>query len=317
MKRKRIKVMQSEALESISFDYKTLELGMTQHAASAYLAFGGLGWACIRYKLNAGYIVLFLLGFFIVASSWMAYFTLRKLKFSLVDSQDVFSGQPEVYSIQIEAPHRGGIRRNIDVFLADSFQRTTVMPGSSSKICMAQIASGRGRSKAPIFLIQTVQPFGFWRIKAKWQPTSTHWIYPKPEVGAPIFDASNSHDGMGSSSGHGHDTVSGLRPYARGDSARRISWRALARTGGRVLASKQVESQESESYWFTEEKAITQTRDIESMLSRLTAWVMDAHNKKTNYGLCLGNKKIGPDHSPEHLRECLQALASYGIDVQP
>ena len=315
MPAERLKVIRSNALDSATFNYKNLDVGMTRHAASAFVAVGALGWACIRFKLNAGYIVLFLLSFLIVASSWMAYFTLRRLKFQLGHTNNVFAGQPAIYNVTVQAPKRGGIRRNIDLFLGQTHQRTTLNPGESATLTLSHIAAGRGRGQTPIFLIQTVQPFGLWRIKGHWQPTSNHWVYPRPESNAPKATRPIAGGGEGKNSRPGNDTVSGLRPYARGDSPRRISWRALARSDGQVLASKQLESQESEMFWLTDEQAFAGTGETESMLSRLTAWVLEAHSKGWVFGLRLGGKEIAPAHSPAHLEQCLQALASHGIET--
>ncbi len=136
MPAERLKVIRSNALDSATFNYKNLDVGMTRHAASAFVAVGALGWACIRFKLNAGYIVLFLLSFLIVASSWMAYFTLRRLKFQLGHTNNVFAGQPAIYNVTVQAPKRGGIRRNIDLFLGQTHQRTTLNPGESATLTL-------------------------------------------------------------------------------------------------------------------------------------------------------------------------------------
>ena len=96
---------------------------------------------------------------------------------------------------------------------------------------------------------------------------------------------------------------------------RRISWRAMARTNGQVIASKQLESHDSESFWLRDEDAATPTGNIESMLERLTAWVLEAHDKHWMFGLQIGARHIAPAHSLAHLEECLQALASHGKET--
>lgn len=296
---------------SATFDHKNLSLGFTRHAGSAFFALAGLGWACVRYKLNAGYMLLFFLGFVIVVTAWIGFFIVRKLTLSLLHTENVFSGSPAVYSVQIKAPARGGVRRNLDIYLGKSHQRVTLEPGQSVTVPLNCMAAGRGRGHVPVILLQTVQSFGFWRMSALWQPTATHWVYPRAEANAPSAADFSVSGLQGQRPCRGNDTVSGLIPYARGDSMRRIAWRAMARTNGQVIASKQLESHESELFWLSDIQASAGTANTEAMLERLTAWVLEAHAKGWLFGLQLGAKRIAPSHSAAHLDECLQALASH------
>jgi uncharacterized protein (DUF58 family) len=53
--------------------------------------------------------------------------------------------------------------------------------------------------------------------------------------------------------------------------------------------------------------------ETEARLSRLTRWVLDADAAAQRYGMRLPNRQLAPGLGEEHRRQCLEALASFGL----
>jgi len=51
--------------------------------------------------------------------------------------------------------------------------------------------------------------------------------------------------------------------------------------------------------------------DVETRLSQLCRWVLDAEQAGQRYGLRLPGTTLTPDHGPAHQQACLAALAAF------
>ena len=51
--------------------------------------------------------------------------------------------------------------------------------------------------------------------------------------------------------------------------------------------------------------------DVETRLSRLTRWVLDASTRNLKYSLRMPEKTIGPAAGDDHKHHCLKALAEH------
>ena len=54
--------------------------------------------------------------------------------------------------------------------------------------------------------------------------------------------------------------------------------------------------------------------DLEERLSVLTRWIVDADRTREDYGLRLPGREFAPSHGEAHRRQCLEALALYGME---
>ena len=117
-------------------------------------------------------------------------------------------------------------------------------------------------------------------------------------------------DGESMLHGDGLDEYTGLRKYQAGDSWRRVSWKAAARSD--ELYTKEFAGGNPQSQWI-EWKAIAAS-GTEARLSIMTRLVMDAEAGHRSYGLRLPNIAIPPDHGKRHYHQCLKHLALYAIE---
>ncbi|UCB53874.1 MAG: DUF58 domain-containing protein [Thiotrichales bacterium] len=133
-------------------------------------------------------------------------------------------------------------------------------------------------------------------------------VYPKPVKVAelPLSDAVS--DGESDLYGDGIEEFAGLRKYRTGDSWRRVSWKAAARTA--QLHTKEFTGGKPEMQWI-EWNAIAAS-GTEARLSIMARLVIDAEAGQWHYGLRLPGVEISPDHGVRHYQHCLKTLALYG-----
>jgi len=169
----------------------------------------------------------------------------------------------------------------------------------------------RGWNNPGRFAVHSEFPLGLYRC---WSVLELDWgvlVYPRPAADAlplPAPEAEDDDEEGNDTRGEGVE-FSGLRVYQPGDATRRIAWKAAAR-GGDKLLTKQFTSNAGQRLWLSWWR--TPERDVESRLSRLTRWVLDAHAAGLAYGLKLPGSYLPPQTGEAHLRQCLEALARYG-----
>jgi uncharacterized protein (DUF58 family) len=103
------------------------------------------------------------------------------------------------------------------------------------------------------------------------------------------------------------DDFAGLREYHYGDSPRHIHWKAVAR--GEGLVTKQFAGEHGGIVWL--EWEALPGHDVETRLSVLCRWVLDAEAAGWRYGLRLPALTLPPASGAAHRHACLQALALF------
>ncbi|MBK8185526.1 MAG: DUF58 domain-containing protein [Candidatus Competibacteraceae bacterium] len=99
----------------------------------------------------------------------------------------------------------------------------------------------------------------------------------------------------------------GFRPYAPGDSPRRIAWKAATRAD--QLLVKQFVDQARPELWL--DWRLLGIENIESRLEQLCQWVLKAENDGHQYGLRLPGFKAPPACGEGQQRHCLEGLALF------
>ena len=133
-------------------------------------------------------------------------------------------------------------------------------------------------------------------------------VYPKPVASAALPAGNSMTDGETVLHADGLEEYTGLRKYQAGDSWRRVSWKASARSD--EVYTKEFAGGQPELQWI-EWKAITAS-GTEARLSIMTRLVMDAEAGQRYYGLRMPNIELSPDHGNRHYLQCLKTLALYG-----
>jgi uncharacterized protein (DUF58 family) len=132
-------------------------------------------------------------------------------------------------------------------------------------------------------------------------------VYPAPADNAPQPPATTVAHGHRQHDARGEEDFAGLRKYHEGDSPRHVAWKAYARTG--QLLSKQFAGADTSSQWFDFNEIAN--LDVETRLSILTRWIVDADHTLEDYGLRVPGTEFAPAHGERHRRQCVETLALF------
>jgi uncharacterized protein (DUF58 family) len=106
----------------------------------------------------------------------------------------------------------------------------------------------------------------------------------------------------------GNDDFAGLRGYHASDSPRHVAWKAVARTDD--MLTKQFAGEGGVELWL-DWQLLPAGYSVETRLSRLSGWVVEAERGGALYGLRLPGVEFPPSRGDAHRAACLQALALF------
>jgi uncharacterized protein (DUF58 family) len=270
--------------------------------------------ASVNFGLSLGHALTFLLGSLGLVAMMHTFRNLTGLVLRPDRVEPVFAGEFAEFGLTVRNGSRLG-RRAIALIAPGSVhaQFVDLAGASQAQVAVPVRAPARGWLAAPRLLVQTRFPLGIFRAWSYWQPAMRALVYPAPEEPALPLPATST-EGLGTAGGGGNeDDLSSLRPWSAGDSPRRIAWKAMARTGSDDLLVKQFDGGEAGEL-LLDWAALPPLLDVESRLSRLTRWVLDAERSGRRFALQLPGRRIGPDAGAAHCADCLAALALHGID---
>ena len=211
----------------------------------------------------------------------------------------------------------------VDVVLAETGQRTKydlraaldksvseagdVEPGLPTTLAVKLSTSKRGVLTLPRLGLSTRFPLSLLRCWVWIYAEQQALVWPRPASDAPARPKAHT-DLSGADKGRGDEDFAGLRDYQRGDSSRRVAWKAFARTGD--MKTRLFEGGSLSTTWIDLET--TTASDIETRLEILCRWIVDAHEAGERFGLRLGGLVIEPAEGLAHCNACLDALARFG-----
>lgn len=260
----------------------------------------------INYTLNLGFILTFLLTGMALVCLLHTWRNLAWLQVQAVPPAPVFAGQDAMLELVL-SEDRGrellAIAANLEgaepVFI-------DVSAHGMARLTVSSPTHRRGWHEMGKLTLSTGFPGGLFRA---WSPLATSMrclVYPSPaDTSLPLPQSIQPGRGGSLSPQPGDEDFSGLRLYQRGDSPRRIDWKASSREQG--MYSREFHAESQQQVWL--DLALTPGKDIEQRLSQLTRWVMQAHASHQRYGLRLPGTSIAPAHGQAHYEACLRALA--------
>lgn len=271
----------------------------------------------VNYNLSLGFALTFLIGGCALIDIHLTFRNLAHLYLRAGRAQPVFTGEEARFELQLI--NRGKHDRYAIwmVFIGEGLpdiEQPVDIPGNSHcTVVLAAPARQRGWMPAPRVRLQTRFPLGFLRAWSYWQPDARVLVYPRPEDDAPPLPLAGEEtsDGRGHA---GHDDFAGVRAYQPGDSLKQLAWRQIARMdweSGAGLVTKQFEGGGA-SELCLDLALLPANLDIESKLSRMTRWVLEAEARGLPYAFRLGETAFPAALGPAHRDACLQALALYG-----
>lgn len=267
----------------------------------------------MNYANSMGFMLTFLLASLGVVAMNAIHANLLGLELTAGRAAPVFAGETARFHLAV---HNPGKRGRVAVTVgADEDDRTVTsdVPAAQQSIApVPRATTHRGWQELGRLSLETTYPLGLFRA---WSYVYLDWrvlVYPAPADKAPPLPPPLGGRGLGRPNDQGEDDFSGLRQYQRGDSPRRIAWKASARE--QELLTKRFTGVGEETRWL--DFALLPGLFEEQRLSVLCRWVLQAHAAGVVYGLKLPGVTLAPASGDDHRDRCLKALALHGLTPQ-
>lgn len=301
------------------------EVELTQRRIYILPTAAGLGYGlmlivlfigAVNYQLNMGLALTFGLAACGLVGMVLTFRNLAWLRLAPGRCPPVFAGDDARFALHLSNRNNHDRYALRIGFVAPGLPEHAVDVGARSTctVLLGAPAPRRGWLAAPRVRLSTRFPLGLLRAWSYWRPDARILVYPAPEADAPPLPTAA--DGAADRPGQaGHEDFAGIRAYQAGDSPRRLAWRQIARldaTGSEnSLVSKHFEGG-SGSELVLDFSRLPAMLDLETRLSRMTRWVLEAEARGQAYAFRLGGTDYGPAFGPAHREACLRALALYG-----
>ncbi len=266
----------------------------------------------INYSNSMGFAFTFLLAAVAQNSIWQAHDTLLGLVVHPGSAEPTFVGQPVHFRFRLENPHAKP-RYGVALQWQDQPPCYVDLPASGAAVVTLTLpAERRGWLRPGRIQVLTRFPLGLLKAWSWVDFDSAALIYPAPR-GRRLLPAPSPQQSGGQlqEQGPGSEDYAGFRPYAPGDSPRRIAWKAAGRSD-RLLV-KRFTDQARPELWL--DWALTGDEPLEARLAQLCQWVLKAEHEGYRYGLRLPGVQIAPGLGDRQRRCCLEALALFNTTV--
>ena len=301
--------------EPIRLDRRRIYILPTRQGyAFALLLFLLFLWS-INYSNSMGFAFTFLLAAVALNTMWQAHDTLLGLVIHADGAEPVFAGQDARFAFRLENP-RQTPRYGVALQWRDREPAYVDVPARGSVSVRVLVpAERRGWLRPGHIRVLTRFPLGLFQSWSWVAFETAALVYPRPRGRRPLPAASAGQSGSGLNElGSGSEDYAGFRPYAPGDSPRRIAWKAATRTD-QLLVKRFIDQARPElwlDWWLLDPES------VEPRLGQLCQWVLKAENDGHRYGLRLPGVKMPPDRGEPQRRRCLEALALFNHhDVKP
>lgn len=279
-----------------------------QGIAFAVLLFAML-MGSMNYNNNLGFALTFGLAGMALVCMFHCHRNLCGLIVKPGQAESVFVGQTAKIPVQIRNPsttHSLSIRL---VFEGQDHPAYHIPPNTTESLYLSTSAKQRGKLIISKFGVATQFPMGLFRAWAWIALDLQCLVFPKPHNPnqQPPTDATDT--GGAQDARESGDDFAGLREFNPGDPPRHVAWKSFARN--EELMVRQFAGTSVASQWLDYHK--TPAPDVESKLSMLCYWILEAHQNQTAYGLRLPGVTIPPNLGDRHKRDCLTALALFGV----
>lgn len=264
----------------------------------AFMALGGL-----NFNNNMALMLVFLLATISQLTTLIAYRNMSGLSIDSIFCEPVFCGDNAHFRVFVRNQNERH-RFAVQAGFSTPQDCKDFKLNATESFHLQQATRTRGWLEMPSFRLETRFPLGLFRAWSWVFPRSRCLVYPSPAKNAPALPKSGHGYAGRAIKGEG-DELHGLRKYQAGDSKQRVAWRASARHD--ELYSLEMETPREEACELDWD--LVQAADVETRLSILTAWVIEADHKQLSYSLKLPGKHIASGNGAEHRSKCLELLA--------
>ncbi|MGH8135908.1 MAG: DUF58 domain-containing protein [Steroidobacteraceae bacterium] len=260
----------------------------------------------LNYANNLGLGLTFLLTSLALVTMQACHRNLETLVASEAGTEPSFAGQDAIF--QVALANRGGAARcDLEASTATNAADPVSIPAGGEATVNLRVATRRrGWVALDRIEIATQFPYGLFRAWAVLHPDRRCLVYPRPADSAPPSPPVPGNADAGAMR-RGDDDFAGLKDYHPGDPPRHIAWKAYAK-GGELLVKEFSGAAQPVPIF---DLAQAPGAELESRLSVMARWIVDAEARSETFGLRLPGLEIPPQPGRQQGRRCLAALAEY------
>jgi len=263
--------------------------------------------ASVNYQLNLGYALSFLLAGLFAASLLNTYKNLAGLHLDSLQAPTTTCGEPAKFLLRMSNATRHD-RIGIDVRHADTSARCD-LPTDKQTIAELNIpTTQRGYQRLGRLTLTSQYPLGLWTTWSYCHTDAQVLVHPRAEAQPPPLPRAYDDGDADSLQAGVEGDVANLRDYQPGDPLTRVAWKRAARGAG--LHVRELE-ENNPGGDIELSIAATDCHDVEAQVSRLCAWVNEAHQAGSAYSLTLDSNHLANNSGDAHRTACLDALALY------
>lgn len=266
----------------------------------------------INYQNSLIYLLTFFLGALFVAAMHQTHRNLTGLELVLVRAGEGFAGELVPFVLRLGSEQGQAISIELSGAFAPPGPQS-IEVGDARDVTLLTETTRRGPVSMGRVRICTRFPFGLLEAWSWMRPRTLGLVYPRPlePVQSPLTDIEGDRQAR-SIVGAGFDEAD-IRPWREGDLSQRVLWKRFARTGTLVIADWSGE--QGSPQWL--DYAAYPGVDVETRLSFLCHQVLEREQAHQLYGLRLPGLTIEPGQGEAHSRQCLRALARFGLAPGP
>lgn len=261
----------------------------------------------INYQNSLIYLVTFLLGAIFVGTMHQTHRNLSGVRLDLIHAGEGVAGEAVPFRFRLSAGSDDAVAIALSGEGSDTV--TSHIPAGEFRDLVLRIPSSeRGYLRPDRIRIETRYPFGLLKAWSWIRPSSHGLVFPRAipvaDVVSSLGDDDASHRSLPVS---GQDHVE-LRPWREGDLSQRVQWKRFARNEQMVVADWEAET--GSPLWL--DYSAFPGVDRERRLGHL-AWLVGERGRAgVRFGLSLPGQVLAPDAGPQHVLQCLRALAVWG-----
>lgn len=261
----------------------------------------------LNFNNNLGLLTTFLVSGMALLSMHVAYRNLEGLGIEGCSTEPVFAGQQQALRVALRES-AGRARSGIvcAIVQADPSGGVDLARDGTARAELQLPTARRGRFPIDRIRVRTRHPLGLFEAWSWAHPRETRRVWPRPADPAPPLPT-RSGATRTPRPGDESDEFHGLRDWREGDPLHRIAWKASTRHD-QLLARQFTQPSSGRNVFRLQD---VPAADLETRLSILCRWVLEAERQGMEYGLDLGHWNCAPSNGEAHRNRCLDALADY------
>jgi|GEM_PF-1290901 len=259
---------------------------------------------------NMGLLFSFFLFSLLIFSIKETRNSLLNLKINSVNIENNFAGSKAKTEIFLSSGTEK--KENIQIKAKSSFTKIDFIErNSGARAVLFTDTFKRGIYNYPEITISSHYPYGIFNSWTYLNPPKKQIIWPKPAnrgVSATQLKNMQEDNSKNLIKNKNEDEFKGLREYEKGDSIKRISWKAYSRGMGLLIKdfSTEFENEEVNILWDR-----INIKDTETKLSVICKTILNLESSDIRYGLKIPGFEIKPSKGLRHKNYCLEILAGF------